>query len=100
MALSRSPACGPEMRMMAMPDLPAGVASAKMVVLIAPNSLGRLTARDAILGELVLGLEHQALDALAFEQMPLQDLFGVFDGVVGVPDAFRIDHHGRPELAA
>jgi hypothetical protein len=36
-ARSALPDSGPEMRMMATPDLPAGVASAKMVVLIAPT---------------------------------------------------------------
>jgi hypothetical protein len=30
-------------------------------------------------GQLVLRLQHEALDALAFDEMPLQDLLGVFD---------------------
>src|SRR4051812_9392753 len=88
------------MRMMATPDLPAGVASAKMVELIAPASLCGLEARDPIFGELVLRLEHQALNALALDEVTLQNLFGIFDRMVGVPDALGIDHHRGPELAA
>src|SRR5690606_27958270 len=45
-------------------------------------------------------VEHQALDAAAVLDVRFEDLVDVGFGPTGVPDAFRIDDDGRPELAA
>src|SRR3546814_12848586 len=36
----------------------------------------------------------------ALHQVRRQDLLGILDRAVVIPDAFRIDHHGRTQLAA
>src|SRR3546814_9235337 len=49
---------------------------------------------------LVLGMQQEAPDPPALHQVRLQDLLGILDRAVVIPDAFRIDHHGRTQLAA
>src|SRR3546814_9255254 len=49
---------------------------------------------------LVLGMQQEAPDPSARHQVRLQDLLGSLDRAVVIPDAFRIDHHGRTKLAA
>src|SRR3546814_19464922 len=49
---------------------------------------------------LVLGMQQEAPDPSALHQVRLQDLLGILDRAVVIPDAFRIDHHGRTKLAA
>src|SRR5260221_1702636 len=58
-------------------------------------ALEALTAR-----RLLLRLQHQPRDAAAAFQMRLEDLVDIGGVAIAVPDAFGIDHHRRPELAA
>src|ERR1700741_2681819 len=60
----------------------------------------RGSASRAIRWQLVGGLQQQPLDAAALDQVCLQHLVDVFLGRAAVPDAFRINHQVRSQLAA
>src|SRR5262245_50111700 len=55
---------------------------------------------DAILRQPFGRLQHQALDAAAFDQMLLQHLVDVLLGRAAIPNAFGIDHQVGAQLAA
>src|SRR5262245_12560004 len=48
----------------------------------------------------LLRLQHQPLDTAPFDEVGLEDLVEILGRPVGVPNAFRVDHHGGAELAA
>ncbi|WP_166645081.1 pentapeptide repeat-containing protein [Dongia mobilis] len=56
--------------------------------------------RQAVFRQAVFRQQHQARDALAPDQVALDDLFRILDRVIGVPDALRIDDEGGTEFAA
>src|SRR5260221_6843318 len=58
-------------------------------------ALQALTAR-----RLLLRLQHQPRGAAAAFQMRLEDLVDIGGVAIAVTDAFGIDHHRPPELAA
>src|SRR3546814_6413109 len=49
---------------------------------------------------LVLGIQHQTSYPAALHKVSLQNLLGLLDGAIVIPDALRIDDHRRAQLAA
>src|SRR5690606_5442024 len=58
------------------------------------------TRSAAGLRRALLGHQHEARNATALDEMLLQNLVEILGRAIGVPNAFRIDHHGRAQLAA
>src|SRR5205823_1011191 len=80
-APSASAAAGPEMRMTAMPARPGAVAGAKMVASrYGVFSYSLLREREISFRRSLLGLQHQARNAAAADDMGRQDLVDI-DGI-------------------
>src|SRR3546814_4901039 len=47
---------------------------------------------------LVLGIQHQTSYPAALHKASLQNLLGLLDGAIVIPDALRIDDHRRAQL--
>src|SRR3546814_14302864 len=47
-----------------------------------------------------LGIQHQTSYPAALHKVSLQNLLGLLDGAIVIPDALRIDDHRRAQLAA
>src|SRR3546814_1529606 len=97
-ARSAAPAAGPEMRTTATPARPGAVEGAKMVsaIIVAQAAVRASGARR----RLVLGIQHQTSYPAALHKVSLQNLLGLLDGAIVIPDALRIDEHRRAQLAA
>src|SRR5712692_7875568 len=84
-AASASAAAGPETQMTAIPARPGAVAGAKMVASRSAVSRSPLGERRLGFRRFLLGLQHEARDAAAADDVGRQDLVDIGRIAIGVP---------------